>query len=126
MVEARPQDGRNALSRAPAGFAADVLVHGGQGAPMRSVVDDISEGGMRLRTMEPVQSGANMFVTFTFPGDDHVTDVAVEVITWEKPAPGLFVAQCCFVELAGWASRRISSWVHLARGKWPLLPPNGS
>jgi hypothetical protein len=120
MVEARPQDGRNALSRAPAGFAADVVVHGGQGAPVRSVVDDISEGGMRLRTLQPVESGTNMFVAFTFPGDDHVTDVAVEVITWEQPAPGLFVAHCRFVDLPARTSRRIASWVHLPRPTRPL------
>ena len=114
MVDARPQGSRDPLTRVPAGFAADIVVHGKDGT-LRGVVDDISEGGMRLRTAQQLEAGADLFVAFTFPGDDHATDVAAEVITWEQPAPGLYIAHCRFVDLPARTLRRIASWVHLPR-----------
>jgi hypothetical protein len=104
---------RRAFQRFKASIGAEVAVvlAGTQlSAPQPGVIEDISGGGVGLRTTQDFEPGANLRIAFVLPGDEQHAVCSVEVVA-SRSLGDEFIAHCKFVELRrttlGW---RILNW----------------
>ena len=66
--------------------------------PDHGVIEDISGGGLRLRSGHNFPRGTRLRIGFEFPGEEEHAAAAIEVVASETATDG-FVAHCRFVEL---------------------------
>jgi hypothetical protein len=104
---------RRAFQRFKAGIGAEVAIvlAGTQlSTPSPGVIEDISGGGLRLRSTQDFEHGASLRVAFALPGEEQHAVCSVEVVE-SRPSGDEFIAHCKFVELRrttfGW---QILNW----------------
>jgi hypothetical protein len=94
------QADQRAFHRSPIGLKTNVIAVGGKDlpGPVRIALEDISGGGVRLRTKRPFDTGEHVNITFALPGEQWVNDAVVEVLACDPAVEG-FIVRCTFVEL---------------------------
>src|SRR5688572_3852615 len=103
---------RRGFKRVAADLDAEVVALGGTklARPIPGVIEDLSAGGMRLRTEWPFGSGASLSVRFSFAGDDR-HDIAEVVVVECGPSTATgFAAHCRIDELPRKTWWRFVDW----------------
>jgi hypothetical protein len=62
--------------------------------PIRGVIEDLSAGGLRLRTSWPFEPGASLRVLFTFGQADRRDEAEVAVVACERAGTSDFAIHC--------------------------------
>jgi len=108
---------RRGFKRVAADLDAEVVALGSAElpSPINGVIEDLSAGGMRLRTEWPFEPGASLRVRFSFGGDDHSDVAEVVVVACEPSALEGFTAHCRMDELPRKTWWRFVDWM-LSRG----------
>jgi hypothetical protein len=108
---------RRGFKRVAAALDAEVVALGGAELtrPINGVIEDLSAGGMRLRTEWPFEPGASLRVRFSFGGDNHSDVAEVVVVACEPSAPNGFAVHCRMDELPRKTWWRFVDWM-LSRG----------
>ena len=97
----RRQAERRAFRRFAAGIEAEIaVVFSGPtlSMPDHGFIEDMSGGGLRVRTGHDFPRGTRLRIAFAFPGEEEHASAAVEVVASETAGDN-FVAHCRFVEL---------------------------
>jgi hypothetical protein len=102
---------RRAFPRVDASIRADIVSVNGdplaQSVP--GVIENISGGGLRLRSAQRFEPRSTIHVVFTFPGDTQPTETDVDVLACEQSADW-FVTRGRFVALRSTPLWNIVSW----------------
>jgi hypothetical protein len=108
---------RRGFKRVAADLDAEVVALGGAELPwpISGVIEDLSAGGMRLRTDSPFEPGASLRVRFSFAGDDRRDVAEVVVVACERAPITGFTAHCRIDELPRKTWWRFVDWM-LSRG----------
>jgi uncharacterized protein (TIGR02266 family) len=91
---------------------------GGESVSILGYSDDISEGGMRLDTLEPVESGSKVRLSFTIPSSDDAISTPAEVVRVSHlRSQGMFAVALRFVESAPAFREAVKSFVEQEVGR---------
>jgi hypothetical protein len=109
---------RRAFKRIAAGLDAQVVSLDGVELswPIRGVIEDLSAGGLRLRTDWPFERGSSLRIVFALAQDDRGDEADVEVVASEPAEAGQFTVHCRIVTLPRKTWWNFLDWM-LARGR---------
>ena len=75
------------------------------------LIEEITSGGLRIRTHATLYVGSVLDVSFVLPGDVRSTRVGVEVVATAQSPDGSSLVECNFKELSRSAFGHILSWM---------------